>query len=160
LIAVKPEVNSVADYFGLPLGKTMNVSALPFRSHNIIFNDWFRDENLQPLSIIGKIGVESLPNAVRRKLKVSPGNTSSTKIGTIRPASQVNLEPWVGKTMNVSALPFRSHNIIFNDWFRDENLQPSLAVPVNDGPDSQSDYNRERNGRAETFIVLPNGKPK
>jgi hypothetical protein len=25
LIAVKPEVNSVADYFGLPLGKTMNV---------------------------------------------------------------------------------------------------------------------------------------
>jgi hypothetical protein len=31
LIAVKPELNSVADYFGLPLGKTMNVSALPFR---------------------------------------------------------------------------------------------------------------------------------
>jgi hypothetical protein len=46
LIAVKPEVNSVADYFGLPLGKTMNVSALPFRSHNIIFNDWFRDEKM------------------------------------------------------------------------------------------------------------------
>jgi hypothetical protein len=41
-------------------------------------------------------------------------------------------------------LPFRSHNLIFNDWFRDENLQPSLAVPVNDGPDSQSDYNIER----------------
>jgi hypothetical protein len=40
--------------------------------------------------------------------------------------------------MNVSALPFRSHNIIFNDWFRDENLQPSLDVPVGDGPDSQS----------------------
>jgi hypothetical protein len=47
LVAVKPELNSVADYFGLPLGKTMNVSALPFRSHNLIFNDWFRDENLQ-----------------------------------------------------------------------------------------------------------------
>jgi hypothetical protein len=45
LIAVKPDVNSVADYFGLPLGKTMNVFALPFRSHNLIFNDWFRDEN-------------------------------------------------------------------------------------------------------------------
>jgi hypothetical protein len=44
LIAVKPEVNSVADYFGLPLGKTMNVSALPFRSHNVIFNDWFRSD--------------------------------------------------------------------------------------------------------------------
>jgi hypothetical protein len=30
LIAVKPEVNSVADYFGLPLGKTMNVCRGPF----------------------------------------------------------------------------------------------------------------------------------
>jgi hypothetical protein len=45
--------------------------------------------------------------------------------------------------MNVSALPFRSHNVIFNDWFRDENLQPSLDVPVGDGPDSQSTYNIE-----------------
>jgi hypothetical protein len=37
LIAVKPELNSVADYFGLPLGKTMNVSALlggPYRFQN------------------------------------------------------------------------------------------------------------------------------
>jgi hypothetical protein len=55
--------------------------------------------------------------------------------------------------MNVSALPFRSHNIIFNDWFRDENLQPSLDVPVGDGPDSQSTYNIERSRKRKDYFT-------
>lgn len=38
------------DYFGLPIGATMDdvdVSALPYRAYYKIWNDWFRDENLQ-----------------------------------------------------------------------------------------------------------------
>lgn len=39
---------SVADYMGLPIGlENLSVSALPFRSYCKIYNDWFRDENLQ-----------------------------------------------------------------------------------------------------------------
>jgi hypothetical protein len=41
----------------------------------------------------------------------------------------------------------------FNDWFRDENLQPSIAVPVNDGPDSQSDYNIERSRKRKDYFT-------
>ena len=38
----------VADYFGLPLQtKSYKVTALPFRAHNLIYNEYFRDENLQ-----------------------------------------------------------------------------------------------------------------
>ena len=41
-------VGSVADYFGIPTGvKKLSVSALPFRAYHLIFNEWFRDENLQ-----------------------------------------------------------------------------------------------------------------
>ncbi len=45
-------VNSgtLLDYFGLPLtssGKTINSSVLPFRAYWLIWNEWFRDENLQ-----------------------------------------------------------------------------------------------------------------
>lgn len=41
-------VGSVADYFGIPTGvKNLSVSALPFRAYQLIFNEWFRDENLQ-----------------------------------------------------------------------------------------------------------------
>jgi hypothetical protein len=46
-----------------------------------------------PSANIDRIGVERRPKAVSRQLKVSPGRTSSTNIGTIRPESQVNLEP-------------------------------------------------------------------
>lgn len=35
----------------------------------------------------------------------------------------------------LSALPFRAYALIWNEWFRDQNLQDSLPVFVNDGPD-------------------------
>ena len=44
-------VGSLWDYFGLPIGLSngsgINVSALPFRAVYFIWNEWFRDENLQ-----------------------------------------------------------------------------------------------------------------
>lgn len=42
--------------------------------------------------------------------------------------------------LSVNALFFRSYNLIFNQWFRDQNLQDSLLVPRNDGPDDPKDY--------------------
>ncbi len=47
----EPPVGSVMDYFGIPttqqLTDNINVSALPLRAYHLIWNDWFRDENLQ-----------------------------------------------------------------------------------------------------------------
>lgn len=43
-------VGSLWDYFGLPINTTNNlsgISALPFRAVYLIWNEWFRDENLQ-----------------------------------------------------------------------------------------------------------------
>lgn len=40
----------------------------------------------------------------------------------------------------VSALPFRAYNKIYNDWFRDQNLIDSEAQRTGDGPDSTNDY--------------------
>ncbi|WNK14228.1 MAG: major capsid protein [Microvirus sp.] len=41
---------SIWDYMGIPLGvPNVNVSALYPRAYNLIWNEWFRDENLQPL---------------------------------------------------------------------------------------------------------------
>jgi len=43
-------VGTVPDYFGLPVGgqlsSTIAVSSFPFRAYNLIYNEWFRDENL------------------------------------------------------------------------------------------------------------------
>jgi hypothetical protein len=37
--------------------------------------------------------------------------------------------------VDMSALPFRAYNLIFNEWFRDQNLIDSRTVNTDDGPD-------------------------
>ena len=40
---------SLGDYMGIPTGVTdIKFNALPFRAYRLIFNEWFRDQNLQP----------------------------------------------------------------------------------------------------------------
>lgn len=42
------QVGSLADYFGIPTGVNLSgINALPFRAYNLVYNEWFRDENLQ-----------------------------------------------------------------------------------------------------------------
>lgn len=41
-------VGTLADYFGIPTGvEGISVNAMPFRAYAKIWNEWFRDENLQ-----------------------------------------------------------------------------------------------------------------
>lgn len=42
-------IGTVWDYYGLPTGlaNALSVNALPFRMYYLIWNEWFRDENLQ-----------------------------------------------------------------------------------------------------------------
>nr|WAE43533.1 MAG: major capsid protein [Microviridae sp.] len=49
---------SMADYFGLPTDQSIttanygHISVLPFRAYNLVWNEWYRDENLQqPLTV-------------------------------------------------------------------------------------------------------------
>uniref|UniRef100_A0AAU8B8V6 Major capsid protein n=1 Tax=Dulem virus 205 TaxID=3145682 RepID=A0AAU8B8V6_9VIRU len=42
------DVGTIADYMGIPTGvEDISVNALPFRAYAKIWNEWFRDENLQ-----------------------------------------------------------------------------------------------------------------
>lgn len=59
----------------------------------------------------------------------------------------------VDAALTVNALPFRAYNLIFNEWFRDENLQESLKVPTGDGPDNLSDYNLVRRGKRHDYFT-------
>lgn len=51
-----------------------------------------------------------------------------------------------------SALPLRAYNLIWNEWFRDQNLQNSVNVPLGDGPDTYTDFTLlKRNKRPDYF---------
>ncbi len=42
-------------------------------------------------------------------------------------------------TTGVSALPFRAYRKIWNDWYRDENLQDSVNLSTDNGPDANTE---------------------
>ena len=58
-----------------------------------------------------------------------------------------------GQTVTHSALPLRALNLIYNEWFRDENLQDSLTVNRDDGPDLYTDYSLFRRGKRHDYFT-------
>ena len=49
-------VGTIADYMGIPINgqsaPTISVNALPFRAYALIWNEWFRDQNLQDPQVV------------------------------------------------------------------------------------------------------------
>lgn len=58
-----------------------------------------------------------------------------------------------GFSHNVNALPFRMYNLIFNQWFRDENLVGSRPVPKGNGPDTAGDYIIMRRAKSHDYFT-------
>ena len=54
---------------------------------------------------------------------------------------------------DISALPFRCYNLIWNDWFRDQNLQQSQSVSKTDGPDSIVNYPLLKRGKRHDYFT-------
>lgn len=55
--------------------------------------------------------------------------------------------------LEVSALPFRAYNLIYNEWFRDQNLQDSVKHNRGDGPDALTDYQLLRRGKRHDYFT-------
>lgn len=54
-------------------------------------------------------------------------------------------------TVGVSSLPWRAYNLIYNEWFRDQNLIDSMPVPKDDGPDRNVDLGVANLGTASPY---------
>ncbi len=61
----------------------------------------------------------------------------------------------VGVDIQCSALWHRAYNLIYNQWYRNENLQDSIPVPKNDGPDVDAleDYLVRRRGKRHDYFT-------
>lgn len=58
-----------------------------------------------------------------------------------------------GNTVSHNALFARAYNLIWNEWFRDENLQNSVVVDKDDGPDTYTDYVLLRRGKRHDYFT-------
>lgn len=55
--------------------------------------------------------------------------------------------------LSYNALPFRAYNLIYNEWFRDQNLQQPRPVNKDDGPDGDADYILVRRGKRHDYFT-------
>jgi hypothetical protein len=58
-----------------------------------------------------------------------------------------------GNTVSHCAFFTRAYNLIWNEWFRDENLQNSVTVDTGDGPDTVANYVLLRRGKRKDYIT-------
>lgn len=92
-----------------------------------------------------------------------PGDTTDYVIPTMTsPAvtgwTEKSLSDYFGIPIGVpglehSSLWHRAYNLIWNEWFRDQNLQNSVVVDKDDGPDSPSDYVLLRRGKRHDYFT-------
>ena len=56
-------------------------------------------------------------------------------------------------TWKPNAFNFRAYNLIWNEWFRDQNNYSSRLVPTDDGPDGDSIYTLQRRGARYNYFT-------
>lgn len=58
-----------------------------------------------------------------------------------------------GVEIDISARWSRAYNLIWNSWFSDQNLQDSVVVDMDDGPDTDTDYVLLKRGKRHDYFT-------
>jgi len=53
----------------------------------------------------------------------------------------------------ITTLPFRAYNLIWAEWFRDQNLQNSPTITTSDGPDGSAAFVLRRRGKRHDYFT-------
>ena len=72
-------------------------------------------------------------------------------VGTL--SDYMGLPTGVANLTGVTSLWHRAYNLIWNEWFRDQNLQDSVNVPTGDGPDADSNYTLLKRGKRHDYFT-------
>lgn len=114
-----------------------------FVPNRLIWNNWqkFNGEQEDP----GDSTDYTVPSASATTLAVTQ-NTLQNYMGL--PITTIDTQ-----YCPINALPFRAYNLIWNEWFRDQNLQNSVVVDKDDGPDSPADYVLLKRGKRHDYFA-------
>lgn len=101
-----------------------------FVPHRLVWDNWrrFMGEQDNPADTTDY----EIPECV---VPGTLGNWTASSLG-----DYLGLPTGIATPPRASALPFRSVALIWNEWFRDENLQDSWVFPMDDGPDDGDLY--------------------
>lgn len=107
--------------------------------NRIVWNNWTRF-----------CGEQDTPSSSTDYLVPVVELNGANTVGSLYDYMGIPLAAQTGNSLTVNALPFRAYNQIYNDWFRDENLQNVTAMPHGDGPDPASYYTLKRRGKRKS----------
>ena len=89
-----------------------------------------------------------------------PGDSTDFLVPQITSATvaEGSLYDYMGLPTQIAGLDFnnlhgRAYNLIWNEWFRDENLQDSITVPKGDGPDTLGDFTIQKRGKRHDYFT-------
>lgn len=92
----------------------------------------------------------------------NPGDSTDYLVPTMSPPAggyqEGSLSDYFGiptKVENIehSSLWHRAYNLVYNEWFRDENLQDSVPFSKSDGPDNPSDFTLLKRGKRHDYFT-------
>lgn len=95
-------------------------------------------------------GEQSTPGASTAYTVPQVSVAGANTVGTIYDYFGLPLASQSGNNLSVSALPFRAYNLIWNEFFKDQNLQNNQPVPTGDGPDAATNYRIMHRGKRKT----------
>ena len=94
--------------------------------------------------------------------QTDPGDSTDYLIPTV-PApvggfQELTLEDYFGlptkvDPISVNSLHHRAYNLVFNEWFRDQNLVGAQPVPKGNGPDDPGNYKLMRRGKRHDYFT-------
>lgn len=93
--------------------------------------------------------------------QTNPGDSTDFVVPQVRTVPSgwevLSTGDYMGLPVNIpittSALWHRAYNLIWNEYFRDENLQDSAVFNTDDGPDTSTDYPIRRRGKRYDYFT-------
>jgi hypothetical protein len=89
-----------------------------------------------------------------------PGDSTDYLVPQVQNATvgENSLMDYMGLPTQIAGIDYnnlhgRAYNLIWNEWFRDENLQDSLPVPKGDGPDTYTDFTIQKRGKRHDYFT-------
>lgn len=112
-----------------------------FVPNRLVWTNWerFMGEQVNPTDttafVIPQIGIDGNP------------------VGSLQDYFGITVNGTAETTLNVNALPFRGYQLIWNEFFRHQDLQVPAVVDVDDGPDSITDYECRIRGKRHDYFT-------
>ncbi|PWM29444.1 MAG: hypothetical protein DBX48_00965, partial [Limosilactobacillus fermentum] len=113
------ENGTIGDYFGLPTNVPLKVNALPARAYAMIYNEWFRDENLEAPIMVGY------------KKTDEAGNSENPTVDGTKYANKPDITAKISEGALYAAKPAKAGK--FHDYFTSCLPSPLKSDPVEIG---------------------------